>query len=67
VRERVERDIAWVSEAPRPEVSPIAGLIAFFNERVDIELDGKQLDRPLTPWSPEWPGPRSDRPPVVLG
>ena len=65
--DRTEHDIAWLYEAPRREVSPIAGMIAFLNERVDIELDGERQVRPLTPWSPDWPGPRSDGPPVVSG
>jgi hypothetical protein len=30
---------------------PIAGLIAFYNEKVDIYLDGVLLDRPQTPFS----------------
>jgi uncharacterized protein (DUF427 family) len=64
---RIEPDIAWTYEEPRREVAPIAGMIAFFNERVDIELDGERQDRPLTPWSPNWPGPRSEGPPVISG
>jgi uncharacterized protein (DUF427 family) len=64
---RIEQDLAWIYEAPRQEVAPIAGMVAFFNERVDIELDGERQDRPLTPWSPQWPGPRSQGPPVVSG
>jgi hypothetical protein len=27
-------------------VAPIAGLVAFFNERVDIEVDGEAQERP---------------------
>ena len=65
--DRIEQDIAWLYEAPRREVSPIAGMIAFFNERVDIELDGERQACPLTPWSPDWPGPKSAGPPVVSG
>jgi len=26
--------------------------VAFFNERVDIVVDGTPLERPRTPWSP---------------
>ena len=29
----------------------IAGRICFFNERVDIDVDGVRQDRPRTPWS----------------
>jgi uncharacterized protein (DUF427 family) len=64
---RVEQDIAWTYEAPRREVAPIVGLVAFFDERVDVELDGEAQERPLTPWSPNWPGPRSGGPPVLSG
>jgi uncharacterized protein (DUF427 family) len=39
-------DCAWTYGFPRPEVLPIAGLIAFYNERVDIFLDGQRLPRP---------------------
>jgi uncharacterized protein (DUF427 family) len=67
IGERVEEDLAWCYREPRREVAPIQGMIAFFNERVDIELDGVLQTRPLTPWSPEWRGEReSDTgPPVV--
>ena len=30
----------WVYEEPSPEVSRIRGLVCFFNERVDLQLDG---------------------------
>jgi hypothetical protein len=30
---------------------PIAGLIAFYNEKVDIVLHGRRLTRPSTPFS----------------
>lgn len=45
------RDVAWMYDAPSPEVARIAGLIAFFNERVDITVDGEEQPRPTTPWS----------------
>ena len=32
-------------------VMRIQGLIAFFNERVDIEMDGELVERPETQWS----------------
>jgi hypothetical protein len=64
---RIERDVDWTYEMPRRDVVPIAGMVAFLNERVDIELDGELEHRPLTPWSPQWPGPRSEGPPVISG
>jgi uncharacterized protein (DUF427 family) len=64
---QIEQDIAWTYQAPRCDVASIAGMVAFFNERVDVELNGELQDRPLTPWSPHWPGPRSEGPPVISG
>jgi len=32
----------------RVKLLPIAGMIAFYNERVDIVLDGQPLERPVT-------------------
>jgi uncharacterized protein (DUF427 family) len=40
------RDIAWSYAFPTRQVLPIAGLIAFYSEKVDIELDGVVLPRP---------------------
>jgi uncharacterized protein (DUF427 family) len=48
---RVHPDIAWSYDFPTQQALPIAGLIAFYNERVDIVVDGRQLDRPGTPIS----------------
>ena len=31
-----------------PQLLPIAGLVAFYNEKVDITIDGRQLERPVT-------------------
>lgn len=44
-------DIAWSYPQPLREADEIAGRIAFFNERVDLEIDGRRLARPITPWS----------------
>jgi uncharacterized protein (DUF427 family) len=44
----VHQDLAWSYHYPTPAVSAIAGLIAFYNERVDITLDGRPLPRPTT-------------------
>ncbi|HZN19570.1 MAG TPA: DUF427 domain-containing protein [Micromonosporaceae bacterium] len=45
-------DLAWSYPKPLPEAAEIAGMIAFFDERVDIEVDGEPQERPVTPWSP---------------
>jgi len=44
-------DLAWTYEHPLPEAAQVAGLIAFFDERVDVVLDGISRPRPVTPWS----------------
>jgi uncharacterized protein (DUF427 family) len=47
-----EADIAWTYPAPLREGGELTDRIAFFNERVDIVVDGTPLERPVTPWSP---------------
>jgi uncharacterized protein (DUF427 family) len=44
-------DVVWCYRLPIPEAAAIAGLVCFFNERVDLELDGELQERPETPWS----------------
>ena len=47
-----EDDVAWTYPAPLREAAEVTGRIAFFNERVDIVVDGERRERPITPWSP---------------
>jgi uncharacterized protein (DUF427 family) len=49
--DELHRDLAWSYPDPIPENPLIAGLIAYFNERVDLVVDGERLERPFTPWS----------------
>ena len=51
VDDAVHPDIAWSYDFPTRELQPIAGLVAFYNERVDIILDGRRLERPATHFS----------------
>ena len=51
VGEHVYDDLAWSYPTPLPESQKIAGLIAFYNEKVDIYLDGELQDRPFTKFS----------------
>lgn len=46
-----EDDIAWSYPEPLREAAEVVDRIAFFNERVDLIVDGTRLDRPVTPWS----------------
>lgn len=45
---RTHPDVAWSYDFPTREVLPIAGLVAFYNEKLDIFLDGVKLERPET-------------------
>jgi uncharacterized protein (DUF427 family) len=44
-------DVAWSYEHPLPDAVEITGMVAFFDERVDVVLDGVRRPRPVTPWS----------------
>jgi uncharacterized protein (DUF427 family) len=48
---RTHPDVAWTYDFPTRDLLPIAGLIAFYNEKVDLILDGVELERPHTPFS----------------
>lgn len=47
----VHPDLAWTYHHPLPAVAPIAGLVAFYNEKLDIVVDGVRLARPKTHFS----------------
>ena len=51
VGETVHPDLAWMYHYPLPAVAPIAGLVAFYNEKLDIIVDGVSLARPRTQFS----------------
>jgi uncharacterized protein (DUF427 family) len=51
VGDRVHPDIAWSYDFPTRQVLPVAGLVAFYNERVDIVVDGRPVGRPKTHFS----------------
>ena len=44
-------DLAWTYEAPLREAAEVAGRVPFFDERVDVLVDGIRRERPVTPWS----------------
>ena len=46
-----EDDLVWFYPEPRHDAERIAGDLAFFNERVDLEVDGELQERPETQWS----------------
>ena len=44
-------DAAWCYKYPTTETAAVAGLVCFFNERVDaICVDGEELEKPVTSW-----------------
>ena len=47
----IARDIAWCYRHPIPECSKIENLVCFFNEKVDLHVDGELQPRPRTRWS----------------
>ncbi|WP_310773317.1 DUF427 domain-containing protein [Mycobacterium sp. Z3061] len=51
VGEALHPDLAWTYHYPLPAVAPIAGLVAFYNEKLDIIVDGAALSRPRTQFS----------------
>jgi uncharacterized protein (DUF427 family) len=44
-------EVAWTYHQPLREAEPVAGRVAFFNERVDVIVDGRRQQRPVTQWS----------------
>jgi uncharacterized protein (DUF427 family) len=44
----VHEDIAWSYPTPLPESEGVAGLIAFYDEKVDVYVDGVRQERPRT-------------------
>ena len=51
IGDTLHADLAWAYDFPTRALSPIAGLVAFYNEATDITLDGEMLQRPVTRFS----------------
>jgi uncharacterized protein (DUF427 family) len=47
----VHDDTVWIYRLPLPESQKIAGLACFYNEKVDVYVDGEREERPRTPFS----------------
>ena len=43
-----DQDLAWAYDFPTRQLLPIAGLVAFYNEKIDIDVDGVRLPRART-------------------
>jgi uncharacterized protein (DUF427 family) len=46
------RDIGWTYPHPLADAHRARDHVAFWNERIDLRVDGELLRRPITPWSP---------------
>jgi uncharacterized protein (DUF427 family) len=51
VGDKTVKNVVWSYPDPIPECPKIEGLLCFFNERVDLIVDGELQARPRTPWS----------------
>jgi hypothetical protein len=49
--EASEAAMTQTSSRPRPGTPKIENLLAFFNEKTDIVVDGAPQERPVTKWS----------------
>jgi len=47
----VRPDLVWIYRTPLPESQKVAGLACFYNEKVDLYLDGELQERPRTHFS----------------
>jgi uncharacterized protein (DUF427 family) len=48
----LHEDVAWsYDDDVRREAEDVRGRIAFYDERVDVDVDGVRQERPVTPWS----------------
>jgi len=44
-------DFVWIYRSPLPESAKVTGLACFYNEKVDLVIDGVTQERPRTPFS----------------
>ena len=54
-RDELLENIAWTYPEPRHDAAAARDLVCFFNEAVDLDVDGERQERPATPWGrPGW-------------
>jgi uncharacterized protein (DUF427 family) len=59
------KDLVWCYADPIAEAGRLRGLLCFFNERVDITLDGELQERPESPWSHGVKSEAANEPPAL--
>jgi uncharacterized protein (DUF427 family) len=47
----LHQDVVWIYRTPLPESQKITGLAAFYDEKVDVFIDGEPQRQPQTKWS----------------
>ncbi|WP_119728182.1 DUF427 domain-containing protein [Thermomonospora amylolytica] len=48
IGDKIHEDLVWSYPRPLPESQKIAGLVAFYDEKVDVYVDGVKQERPRT-------------------
>jgi len=51
IGDTVAEDLVWGYPTPLPEALKVTNLLCFYNEKVDLVVDGERQERPVTPWS----------------
>jgi uncharacterized protein (DUF427 family) len=51
VGDKTYPDFAWCYPNPIPEIPKIENLLCFYNEKVDLYVDGEKQERPVSPFS----------------
>ncbi|MEP6954823.1 MAG: DUF427 domain-containing protein [Solirubrobacteraceae bacterium] len=46
--EELHADLAWSYDFPTRQLLPVAGMVAFYNEQVDVFIDSERQQRPTT-------------------
>lgn len=49
--DKTYKDFVWVYQRPIPEIPKIENLLCFYNEKIDLYVDGELQERPTTPFS----------------
>jgi uncharacterized protein (DUF427 family) len=47
----LREDLVWTYPEPRRDAERVRGHLCFYNEKVDVEVDGEAQDRPQSPFS----------------
>jgi uncharacterized protein (DUF427 family) len=51
IGDETHQDLAWAYDFPTRQLLPITGLVAFYNEKVDMFIDDEPIPRPVTHFS----------------